>query len=120
MEKGKAMYKSPIEIIYGQMQKQMEGDILKAVQSYGINVDKDELLRALQYDRNQYKKGYMDGKTDAMSELVRCKDCEHWMPGDSMMGDSVDDMQRVGGCPYVRFRRLENDFCSYGERREGE
>jgi hypothetical protein len=24
----------------------------------------------------------------------------------------------VGGCPYVRFRRLENDFCSYGERKE--
>ena len=49
--------------------------------------------------------------------VVRCKDCEHWMPGDSMMGDSIDDMQRVGGCPYVRFRRLENDFCCEGERK---
>ena len=53
-------------------------------------------------------------------EVVRCKDCEHWMPGDSFMGDSVDDMQRVGGCPYVRFRRLENDFCSYGEKMDGD
>ena len=58
-------------------------------------------------------------KVDAV-EVVRCKDCEHWMPGDSFMGDSVDDMQRVGGCPYVRFRRLENDFCSYGERKDNE
>ena len=32
----------------------------RAVQSYGINVDKDELIRALQYDREQYYKGYAD------------------------------------------------------------
>lgn len=44
----------------------MEGDILRAVQKYGINVDKEELLRALQYDRNQYEKGYDDGKADAL------------------------------------------------------
>lgn len=71
------MYKSPIEIIYGQMQTQMEGDILRAVQSYCPNVDKEELIRALQYDRQQYDIGYADGKRDAMNELVRCKDCKH-------------------------------------------
>lgn len=60
------MYRSPIEIIYGQMETQMEGDILRAVQKYGINVDKEELLQALQYDRNQYEKGYADGKADAL------------------------------------------------------
>lgn len=54
------MYKSPIDIVYGQMQTQMEGDILRAVQSYGINVDKEELIRALEYDRGQYYKGYDD------------------------------------------------------------
>ena len=61
------MYRSPIEIIYGQMQTQMEGDILKAVQSYYPNVDKEELLRALQYDRDQYNKGYADGKAEAVA-----------------------------------------------------
>ena len=59
------MYRSPIDIIYGQMQTQMEGDILRAVQSYGINVDKEELIRALQYDRHQYDRGYGDGRSDA-------------------------------------------------------
>ena len=59
-EKGKSMYKSPIRVIYGQMQTKMEGDVLKAVQSYHINVDRDELIRALKYDRDQYKKGYAD------------------------------------------------------------
>ena len=39
----------------------MEDDVVKAVQSYGIVVDKKELLRALGYDRGQYDKGYEDG-----------------------------------------------------------
>lgn len=59
------MYKSPIDIFYGQIETQIEGEIMKAVQKVHINVDKDELLRALQYDRGQYKKGY----DDAIAEL---------------------------------------------------
>lgn len=57
-------YDSPIEIVK-KMQEQYETDIvnnvLKCVQSYGINVDKDELIKALKYDRQQYEKGYKDG-----------------------------------------------------------
>lgn len=59
------MYKSPIEIIQEQMTMQMnmemENGILKAVQRYNIDVDKEELLKALKYDREQYDKGYQDG-----------------------------------------------------------
>ncbi len=66
-------YKSPIELIMSDMQVKMECEILKAVQNVGVNVDKDELLKALQYDRNQYQKGY----DDRDSEIVRCKDCEY-------------------------------------------
>ena len=98
------MYKSPIEIIYGQMQTQMEGDIFKAVQSYYPNVDKEELLRALQYDRNQYDKGYADGKRDAMDELVRCKNCCFFA--------------RPNWCALIRAKVRDDDFCSYGERKD--
>lgn len=63
------MYKSPIEIIYGQMQTQIEGDILKAVQKVDIHVDKEELIRALQYDREQYDKGYADGYMAGKQEI---------------------------------------------------
>lgn len=113
------MYKSPIDVIYEQMQTKMEGDILRAVQGYGINVDKDELVRALKYDREQYKKGYADGHRDAKEELVRCKDCRNSMlwrkPTDKVIGEcfirkmNSDDEQfcMVGA----------DDFCSYGERR---
>lgn len=64
---------SPIEVFQTQMQSQIVGEIYKAVMKVGVNVDKDELLKALQYDRNQYQKGYKD--RDA--EIVRCKDCIH-------------------------------------------
>ncbi len=53
-------------------------------------------------------------------EVVRCKDCKYWKPGDSFGGDSLDDMQRIGGCPIVRFGRREKDFCCEGERKDNE
>lgn len=55
------MYESPIEIIYGQLQTQLDGDIFRAVQKADILVNKEELTKALQYDRDQYDKGYADG-----------------------------------------------------------
>ena len=51
-------YQSPIELILGDLQTQIEDNCLKAVQSYGFNIDKDELRKALEYDRGQYDKGY--------------------------------------------------------------
>lgn len=60
------MYKSPIEIMQEHMQCQMDDGIYKAVLNYGINVDKEELLRALKYDREQYEAGYRDGKLEAI------------------------------------------------------
>ncbi len=59
------MYKSPIELIYHGMEMQIEKGIVKAVQKQDINVDKEELIRALEYDRGQYEKGYADGEKDA-------------------------------------------------------
>lgn len=64
------MYKSPIEIIIGEMEMQKEGDILRVVQEIGVNIDKDELINALQYDREQYDKGYSDGYKDAVKEFA--------------------------------------------------
>lgn len=58
------MYKSPIEIIQGELQTEMDGAIMKAVQKVDIIVDKDELLHALAYDRGQYQLGFRDGKAE--------------------------------------------------------
>ena len=64
------MYESPIKIIYGQMQTQIEGDILKAVMRTDIQVDKEELTHALRYDRDQYERGFADGYMKAQQEVV--------------------------------------------------
>lgn len=55
-------YKSPIELIAGNLQTRIENDAVKVVQSYGFNVDKAELEKALKYDRGQYDKGYADAR----------------------------------------------------------
>lgn len=55
------MYNSPIEMMIGNIRMQQDGEIFRAVQEIGVNVDKDELLKALKYDRDQYEKGYKDG-----------------------------------------------------------
>lgn len=59
------MYESPIHVYYTDVKHQLEGEILTAIHRVGISVDKDELLRALSYDRGQYNKGYADGKAEA-------------------------------------------------------
>lgn len=67
------MYKSPIEKICDEIQTQMvqeeENIVMKAIREVGVNVDKEELIKALQYDRNQYTKGYEDGKNDVLDKI---------------------------------------------------
>jgi hypothetical protein len=53
-------YESPIDIVVGEVQFKFEQDVMKAIQSYDICVDRDELIKALQYDRHQYEKGFAD------------------------------------------------------------
>ena len=63
------MYKSPIEIIIGKMQTQIDDDIYRAVQNVVINVDREELLKALEYDRGQYEEGFREGEKHTMRQI---------------------------------------------------
>lgn len=65
------MYNSPIEMIIGNMRMQQDGEIFRAVQEIGVNVDKDELLKALRYDRGQYEKGYDDGVEAGIRDFAK-------------------------------------------------
>lgn len=69
------MYESPIEInriidrvIRGQNEA-IEKEIYESVIRVGVNVDKEELIKALTYDRKQYEKGYADGVKEFWLEL---------------------------------------------------
>ena len=60
------MYDSPITELIGDMYTEMieerENQIMVSVrQAIGYDISKEELIKALNYDRQQYKKGYEDG-----------------------------------------------------------
>ena len=55
------VYEPPIEISPTEWKIDFDKQVYHAVVSCGVNVDKDELVKALRYDRNQYEKGYQDG-----------------------------------------------------------
>lgn len=63
------MYEPPIRLLVQQlethMREQQEKQILEAVQKCGVDVDREELIKALTYDRGQYDKCYADGRADA-------------------------------------------------------
>ena len=64
------MYESPIKLITDRVMKdfvkEQDAYILQEVVRLGVDIDKEELMRALKYDREQYEAGYADGKRDAV------------------------------------------------------
>ena len=109
------MYESPIKVFQGNLEMQFEGEILKAVQRADITVDRDELIRALRYDREQYQKGFDDARKDAVP-VVRCKDCVYWDDDPDTYG--ADDGPK-GKCMKSFETMCADDFCSFGERKDG-
>lgn len=102
-------YQSPIELIMGQMNLALEGQICKAVQNVGVSVDKEELLKALHYDRGQYQKGYRD--RDA--EIVRCKDCK-----ECYFASNRIQSEQTFACGKHGIDVTPDWFCANGERAE--
>ena len=88
---------------------------------------------ALMYEANSDGAyGYVDAKqiSDAPTidavEVLRCRDCKYWGDGDGKLQGSdgalfarckvhncLVDGRHIGWC------LTENDFCSYGEQKEG-
>lgn len=62
--------------------------------------------------------------TDAV-EVVRCKDCKHWIPYDWMFSEvwksqNIDDYTESEiGCTYCDMSMGAVDYCSRGERKDG-
>ena len=61
-------YKSPVQLITNQMQTKLEGQILEAIQNVGVVVDKEELIKAMNYDRDQYASGFENGYNKAIDD----------------------------------------------------
>ena len=68
------MYESPITRICGEItnkiiRKDEEHLMTIITQQVGYQVDKDELIKALNYDRDQYQKGYNDALDKIKKEI---------------------------------------------------
>ena len=73
------MYESPITKYMSDIETQIqeretEQMMLTVSRSIGYDVDKTELLKALQYDREQYTKGYRDGKSDMLDKVKQARE----------------------------------------------
>lgn len=93
----------------------IDNKILMEVNTY-VHVDKEELLRALKYDRDQYDAGYKDGLRDgqlkAPVEVIRCKECKWW-------GNELDcGGHIVGGCYFFDRVTDADGYCYVAERKE--
>lgn len=92
-------------MIYSDLNQQVDEHIYKCVLNVGIDVNKEELVKALQYDRNQYEKGYADAKrqydrghghwiynTDDFTPKMRCSVCGYNRPVKCICNGSVSTM----------------------------
>ena len=81
------MYESPINVlehikhISEKIEKSREEYIFSEITAV-VDVDKDELIKALKYDRDQYNKGYADGVKDSRRKgRWICPECGAMMEG---------------------------------------
>lgn len=58
-----------VQDIESQIVQESDQIISDSVKLCGIDVDKNELIKALKYDRNQYSKGYKDGVNDVLDNI---------------------------------------------------
>ena len=112
------MWESPITIITENITRDItnktDGTLVEYVHTVGFDVNKEELVKALAYDRNQYEKGYADGRVDRDAEIVRCKECK-WYDISSPYGTVIPDAYH---CKVNDRFYAGAHFCAYGERRE--
>ena len=120
--KSKVKYEAPIEINIeedfpdpGAMAvSQIENMMWSAVLKVGITVDKEELIKALRYDRGQYEKGYHDGILDSAGELQYFKQriCEFCGISNADGGD-LDNCEIAGhGVWIVRYTTPSSNYKS--------
>lgn len=76
-------YTPPASLNLSDFQDAIGDAVVQAIIKIGIRVNREELLKALNYDRGQYKAGYDAGFADGFIETlhtVRCRECKFWMP----------------------------------------
>lgn len=108
-------YDVPITItqqVANSLAKRVDDEIYRSVLSVGIEVDRDELLKALKYDRDQYNKGY----NDRDKEIVRCENCMYYIDELYCKIDDEDIVINQCICNYEgrMIAMPPTGYCSFG------
>lgn len=98
------MYESPITTMITEVQdniakqfaEQTGNMVYEEIRQVGIHVDKDEMLKALKYDRNQYSKGYADGEAEMREKI------------DKAIEEILAEIEKLKRDEYSQ---RQNDYC---------
>ena len=96
-----------------------EDAVLHYIQKFDIHVDRNELVKALEYDRHQYDEGYCDGYQDGKRDaagVVLCRECKWYYEKGAFCNYWADVCEHAE----VYARITPTDYCSRGERKESE
>lgn len=104
----KTAYESPIQILEStsdvkdalkqvaeNLNDQLETETFSIIKGYGIVVDKDELIKALNYDREQYSKGYADALQTIREKCIEHQDFHKGEDGKFRGWISVEDLDYI-------------------------
>ena len=100
----------------------------QAIESFNTDVD---MLIVCGMENAKAVERYLNGVIEkikqlpsAQPEIVRCKDCKHWIPYDWMFSEVwqsrniADYPEDEIGCKWCDMSMKANDFCSRADRRE--
>lgn len=94
-------YESPItmytERIAKDIVEKQDAYLMECVRKVGFDINKDELAKALAYDRDQYNKGYHDGRmyqppVKTNYDRLQAMSVEE-------LAEYMDELRIYGGCP---------------------
>lgn len=94
------MYESPIETYYFndihyKITQDAEETIYECVAQIGLSINKKELIKALNYDRNQYNKGYNDALDEVREKIA-------FMSGDAKtVSDVLNILEEYKAAPTI-------------------
>lgn len=107
---------SPVELIFKKISTDFNESVDDKIQEViefelGAKIDQDEFIKAINYDREQYKKGYQNGYERRDKEIVRCENCKH-----GKYREDYDDYEcEASGCGLVNNADF---YCADGDRRD--
>ena len=94
----------------------------KAIESFVLSM-KDEYAAKVEKASLTAFRERLEYLPPAQPEIIRCKDCKHWIPYDWMFSEVwqskniADYPEDEIGCNYCDMAMKANDFCSRGERK---